>query len=335
MSTAQPFDHFPDSTLTGTYTPDLGEFLNEHPRLGVNLQSMYAYGGGRAEDGSLFVVHRKFLASMTGGLTVMSSQSGSMQMLPGTPYSARGEVRRVRTPEEFRWFEPLMQRIPEDLRLPGEQPLDLTVTNDTLRWDEGNLLNLNGSICATGVKLYCSLEKAGMLYTSQPYAVEGVIDGRRMQGTIFLDAIYFRPHGAEWKETEFYTDRQVFWNLYANQLQDGTTQFGHLVRCTNGMNLVCMVEGDRVIASTDQMEAAFSLDDDGNIDRGEYRVDDIEIAFSGVPDGRMEGHSKARWGGYKSQAGEVRIKGDDRPVKVGFSWMEFFSDRIRSEGLAR
>jgi hypothetical protein len=49
----------------------------------------------------------------------------------------------------------------------------------------------------------------------------------------------------------------------------------------------------------------------------------------------MGGFNKARWGGYRAQGGLTRRQGDDRTLVNGWTWLECFADRIRSEGLVR
>jgi hypothetical protein len=49
----------------------------------------------------------------------------------------------------------------------------------------------------------------------------------------------------------------------------------------------------------------------------------------------MEGHSKARWSGYRAQGGMFKLADDSREVVNGFCWVECFADRIRAEGLVK
>jgi hypothetical protein len=49
----------------------------------------------------------------------------------------------------------------------------------------------------------------------------------------------------------------------------------------------------------------------------------------------MRHFGEARWAGYMSEAGVTRRDGDDRELDMGFTWIEFFPDRIKAEGLTR
>ena len=55
--------------------------------------------------------------------------------------------------------------------------------------------------------------------------------------------------------------------------------------------------------------------------------------FELEPGGQMSQFSAARWGGYRAQAGRISRHGDDRDVKVAFSWGESFMERFREQGV--
>ncbi|MDQ2638299.1 MAG: hypothetical protein M3Y83_15635, partial [Actinomycetota bacterium] len=54
-----------------------------------------------------------------------------------------------------------------------------------------------------------------------------------------------------------------------------------------------------------------------------------EWTFELEDGGKLSEFTAARWGGYRAQAGHTRRSGEDREVKLGFSWLETFGDRIR------
>lgn len=326
---------FGSRSLTATYQPKIADYQFTRPRFGLNLQVSYIYGGLRSESGRFSIVERKFISSMTGGLFIMSNDTGSMELDAGSPRSARGEVRRTQTDEELRWYDCIMQRIPEELKVAEEQPIDLRVTDGHISWNEGNLLDVAGTQPTAGVQFYSPMEGNNFYYVSQCYFVEGTILGERASGPVFLDHIYWDPHGLEWKETPFYTDRQVSWMVFGNKLDDGSVQFGHVVRCTDGLSFVCIAEDDRAAALTDQMDVRMELDADDYVTNAVYDIEGSRWNYREDADGHMEGHSKARWSGYRAQGGQFWRDDDQRKVVNGFTWVECFADRIRAEGLVK
>jgi hypothetical protein len=326
---------FDSRALVGAFDPRISEFRLSEPRFGANLQAMYLYGGMHSESGRFYVVERKFLSSMTGGLFIMSNRNGSMELDPGSPRSGRGEVRRHFSDTELRWSEPIMQRIPEELRVAEEQPLELAVTDEQFRWSEGDLLELSGPMPSVGLQFLAPMDGQTLCYQSQCYWLSGELLGERAEGPIFFDHIFWTPHGSEWKETPMYTDRQVSWTIFGNKLSDGATQFGHLVGMTGGMAVAAIAEDRTPLVTSDRVDLTFELDDDSYVTRAVHEVEGERWVFTEDTDGHMEGHSKARWGEYRAQSGQVRRDGETREVVKGFTWVECFADRIRSEGLVK
>jgi hypothetical protein len=132
-----------------------------------------------------------------------------------------------------------------------------------------------------------------------------------------------------------YTDRQVSWTIFGNKLEDGSTQFGHLVAMTGGMAVAAIAEDRTPLVTSDRVDLQFELDDDSYVTRAVHDVEGQRWIFTEDADGHMEGHSKARWGEYRAQSGQVRLEGESRQVVKGFTWVECFADRIRSEGLVK
>jgi hypothetical protein len=326
---------FDTRALVGAFDPKISEFKLSEPRFGANLQAMYLYGGMHSDSGKFYVVERKFLSSMTGGLFIMSNQGGSMELDPGSPRSGRGEVRREFDDTSMRWHEPIMQRIPEELRVAEEQPLDLRVTDDEFRWSEGNLLDLSGPMPSVGLQFVAPMKGQLLVYQSQCYWLKGTLLGEEAEGPIFFDHIFWTPHGLEWKETPMYTDRQVSWTIFGNKLDDGATQFGHLISMTGGMAVAAIAEDRDPMVLSDRVDLSFELDADSYVTRATHDVEGQRWIFTEDADGHMEGHSKARWGEYRAQSGQVRLEGETREVTKGFTWVECFADRIRAEGLVK
>lgn len=326
---------FDTRALVGAFDPKISEFKFSEPRFGANQQAMYLYGGMHSDSGKFYVVERKFLASMTGGLFIMSNQGGSMELDPGSPRSGRGEVRREFSDTSMRWHEPIMQRIPEELRVAEEQPLDLTITDEEFRWSEGNLLELSGPMPSVGLQFVAPMKGMSLVYQSQCYWLKGTLLGEEAEGPIFYDNIFWTPHGLEWKETPMYTDRQVSWTIFGNKLDDGATQFGHLISMTGGLAVAAIAEDQEPLVLSDRVDLSFELDEDSYVTRATHDVEGQRWTFTEDTDGHMEGHSKARWGEYRAQSGQVRREGESREVTKGFTWVECFADRIRSEGLVK
>lgn len=325
---------FDFKTVVGTFEQNLAQQLPHQHLQGLPLQSQYLYGGFRGKDGSLYVVERKFIGPMTGGLWLMSSQKGNLNLIPGSLRSARGELVRTFTPERRHWTDQLMHKVGTELAPVGEQGLDITIDDKTMTWSEGELLSLKGNLRANPMQFFAPMREESLLYTSAPYWMKGTVMGAEVEGAVFFDHLYW-THGIEWKEYTWYKDIQVAWNVFGNEYDDGSFEWGHIVQGRRGFSACVVVDTTHGVSTSTVRRAEFDLDADNGVGRATHWLGDQAWDFTGDADGRMPQFSKARWGGYFAQGGITRRRGDTRKLVNGWTWLECFADRIRSEGLVR
>jgi hypothetical protein len=310
---------------------DLDENVDLH---GVGQRAIWPYGGLRNEAGDLFVLERKFVHQMTGGLWLMTDKGGgALSLAPKAVHSARGELRREFTSERHIYRDHLMAKL-GDLAPPDEQSFHLEVTDDTLAWAEGELCDLTGRALGPGMSFFGLDRDWPFLYITRAFWMTGTVLGEAVSGIILFDHGYWRDRG-EWKEQPFYTQRQVAWNVFSNQYEDGTHEWGHIVRGTGGIGACMVADADNPITTTGDFVSTFVLDDQDYVSSARYTAGDHAWEFTADPAGRMIHFNKARWAGYRAQSGLMRRVGDTRKVTNGFVWLECFADRIRSEGLAK
>jgi hypothetical protein len=317
------------TNVAGIYEPDLSAIMPHQQLNGMTLQSQYIYGGFTTTAGRTYIVERKFVGPMSGGNYILGNASGSMELLPESGRSAKGEMVREIEPLRRNWKSKGM------LHDSSELPIDLTLTDDHVSWAEGDALELSGPRAAHGVQFFAPARTEPLGYASQCYWVTGTILGEAVEGPVFFDHLYFQ-HGAEWKEYRWYIDLQISWNVFANKFSDGTMEFGHIVRGRQGWSAGVVVEGDRAMAVCTDVRGDFTLDDEGYVTGGAYDLGPAGTwNFTGDSGQQMGAFNKARWGGYRAQGGLTRRQGDDRKLVNGWTWLECFADRIKSEGLVR
>lgn len=315
--------------VAGTYDPDLSLLQPHLTYNGLHLQSQYVYGGFTAESGTKYIVERKFIGPMSGGNYILSNASGSMDLVPESGRSAKGELVRHFEPTKRHWASKGM------LHDSGELPIDLTITDDFLAWTEGDVLQLSGPRPAIGVQFFAPMREDPLAYVSQPYWVTGTVLGEVVEGPVFFDHLYFR-HGVEWKEYTWYTDVQVSWNVFANKYADGSVEFGHIVRGRQDWSAAAVVLGDQDQSRCTEVKGDFVLDDEGYVTAADYDCGaDGVWTFAGDSTQKMAGFNAARWGGYRAQGGLTHRQDDPRKIVNGWTWLECFADRIASEGLVR
>jgi hypothetical protein len=321
-------------TVVGTFKQKLAVQMPYQHLHGLPLQSQYLYGGLRSKDGVLFVVERKFIGPMTGGLWLMSNEKGNLDLIPGSLHSARGELVRKFSPERRQWSDHLMHKVGKELAPVGEQGLDITIDDETIKWSEGELLTLEGQRRTDGCNFFAPMREEPLLYTSTVYWLKGTMMGKDVEGPIFFDHLYWQ-HGIEWKEYTWYKDIQVGWNVFANEFDDGSFEWGQIVHGRGGYAAYIVQDTKYGTCMTNVQGAQFELDADDGVGKASYRIDQNTWDFTGDKDGRMLQFNKARWGGYRAQGGITRRRGDSRKLVNGWTWLECFADRILSEGLVR
>src|SRR5437763_679638 len=143
---------------------------------------------------------------------------------------------------------------------------------------------------------------------------------------VFERKLVHQMTGGLWLMSD--TQRQVAWNVFSNHYDDGTHEWGHIVRGTGGIG-ACMVAGDTAeIAATSDFGSTFTLDDQDYVSAARYAAGGHEWEFTADPAGRMVHFNKARWAGYRAQSGLMRRVGDNRTVTNGLVWLGCFADRI-------
>lgn len=331
MTTPRPFADFDYRTVVGAFTPSVAAMLPTTTYHGLGMQVQYVYGYFSDEDGNSYVVERKFMGSMTGGCYVMSTENGSLGLLPATSRSARGELRRSSSPTQRRWAEPVMQRLGAGVAPAHEQPLTIELTDTEINWDEGDILHVEGRTGALGVQAFAPMPEQPWFYSEVPHRVSGMLLGRPVRGIAILEQGYWSA-GIEPKEFIFYTELERSFNAFGNLLDDGAMQWGMIVNGQRGLSVAVVVEDTdgvgTVLSASNGMTQRYHFDTSGHIEASEVTAGDTVWEFRGDKTGWMDDFAGSRWGGYGSQAGTTTRRGDTRAVEFGYGWFEYFADRI-------
>jgi hypothetical protein len=327
------FGDFDYATVTGAFEPNLADIdpLAEHH--GTVQIIEYVYGFVQGEDGSVYCAEQKFVGSLNSGTFVMTNKGGgSLDVHPITTRTHSGELRRTIEPDLRRWSDPIMARLPKHALREGDLPYLLEVNGRDVVWDQGELLHLEGTCNNLGVQFFALSKEEPLFFTSLPYWVTGTMLGEKVTGLLYFDRVHARA-GKEWKETTLFKDIQVCWHIFGNTYDDGSVEFGKIVKGKRGFNLGVVVEGMDLVASGSTVDSKFQLDEAGFVDSATFAIGEKEWIFTGPDAGKMAEFSASRWANYRAQYGTTRRTGDTRTPESSFTWMESFADRIESEGL--
>lgn len=321
---ASDIGSFQHRALTGSYTPDISVHHPSNTPFGLTEQVVYFYGGWREDDGTLHVFERKFIGPMTAGLWLMNARGGAVTIEPDSAKTVRGEVKREYADDRVLLHGAMMEKVGD-----SGGAFKFEATPGKFEWREGDLLSLDGTLVGPGVQIYAPDEHEPILYISELYKVRGDVLGDGVEGFVFWDHAYW-PSGYDWKEFRVFKDLQLGWQAFANEYDDGTIEWGHLCIGRDGFNFTGVGDQNGAVVMDSGVTGGIDLGDDDWAERARWRASSgEEWTFELEDGGKLSEFTAARWGGYRAQAGHTRRTGDDREVRLGFSWLETFGDRIR------
>lgn len=329
MTSAPAIGDLDFATSVSCYEPNLAMHLPTARPFGLTEQSTYLYGGWRDASGALHIVERKFCGPMTAGLWMMTNRSGKVSLAPESLNTVRGEVKREYSDSEHRLHGSLLGKAGGA----PEEGLDYRLTPGAMHWREGTILELDGSLVGPGIQIGSLDHDQPFFYTSELYKVTGKVLGEEVEGFVFLDHGYW-PHGQDWKEWRIFNGTQLSWSAFATEFADGHVEWGQVAIGRQKFNFVSVADENGPVVMDVDTVGGVDPDPDDWAERIGYQANDGRTwVFELEPGGQMSQFSAARWGGYRAQAGRISRHGDDRDVKVAFSWGESFMERFRDEGV--
>jgi hypothetical protein len=271
------------------------------------------------------VFERKFIGPMTAGLWLMKALDGSVEIDEVSAETVRGEVKRSYGDDEYVLQGQMMEKIGK-----GGLSYRFALRAGEFHWTEGDdVLALEGKLVGPGVQIFAPDVDEPMLYISELYKVTGTVKGDQVEGFVFLDHAYWAP-GHDWKEYRVFKDLQLGWQAFANEYADGSIEWGHLCLGRHGFNFTAVGSADGAVSCDSTVTSGLDLGEDDYCTRQTWRASNGDRWVFEL-EAPLSGFTKARWGGYRAQAGHTHRVGDDREVRLGFSWLETFGDRLRED----
>jgi hypothetical protein len=311
--------------ITASYDPDLTIHRPWNTPFGLTEQVTYLYGGWREADGTLHVFERKFIGPMTAGLWLMKIQDGAVEINEVSIETVRGEVKRTYGEDEYVLQGQMMEKVGK-----GGLTYKFALRAGEFTWTEGDdVLALDGKLVGPGIQIYAPDADEPILYISELYKVTGTVTGQEVEGFVFLDHAYWAA-GYDWKEYRVFKDLQLGWQAFANEYEDGSVEWGHLCLGRHGFNFTGVGSADGAVSCDSTITSGLDLGEEDWCTRQTWR-DSAGKRWIFELEAPLTAFTKARWGGYCAQAGHTHRVGDPRKVKVGFSWLETFGDRIRED----
>lgn len=329
------FEHQP---LVGFFRPEVDQGAVTEQYFGLVLEGTWFYGILRTESGRSYAMLRKAVGYTTRDIAIMASDDVGLRADPRSRQASIGgkvarrleggyDVTSGGTPGRGAHFE-------------------VRLGNDDFAWSEtgteGPMLQISGALAAPGFQVYVpwrnTEDEAGatgapgaLFYTSTLYLAEGTMFGEPVRGFFAVDQSYL-PHGVDWNNSAIWNRLQGGWNVFANEYDDGTVEFGHMSIGADRFRFAAVAGPGGTTVDSLAVEAKIEWRDEEFVDRIEFEVGDGRPwEFVTDPNGTMVEFSAAR-PGWSGHAGVLRRVDETRAIVRHWAWQEVFPARVQGDG---
>jgi hypothetical protein len=324
------FDHQP---LVGFFRPEADQHLLHKSYFGLPLEGTYFYGIMRTEENEEFAFIRKAITYTTRDISIMAAEDTGLRVHATSAQGAKGcKVERGYVDGRETFAGGLSRGANFEVQL-GDQ--------DFLWREQGSedaLLAISGTLAAPGFQVYVPWrtaegeggelgESGACFYTSTPYLAEGTMLGKRVIGFFAVDHSYL-PNGVGWNNSAIWMRLQGGWNVFANEYEDGSIEWGHMSIGADRFRFVAVSSANSVLVNSPSVQEKIEWRDEEFVDRITFDVGDGQPwEFVTDPNGKMLDFSAAR-PGWSGHTGVIRRIGETRKLKRHWAWQEVFPARV-------
>ncbi|MCX2930598.1 hypothetical protein ORI20_09945 [Mycobacterium sp. CVI_P3] len=325
---------FEHQALVGFFLPEADQHLLHQSYFGLPLEGTYFYGVMHTDDGAEYAFIRKAITYTTRDISIMAADGTGLRVHPSSIQGARG------CKVERELFEGRESFVGGSSRGANFQ---VRLGDGDFTWREQGagecLLDIGGTLAAPGFQVFVPWRtKAGeggepgavgaCFYTSTPYLAEGTMLGKRVTGFFAVDHSYL-PNGVGWNNSAIWMRLQGGWNVFANEYEDGSIEWGHMSIGADRFRFVAVSSADSVLVNSASVNAEITWRDDEFVDRITFDVGDGQPwEFVTDLNGKMVDFSAAR-PGWSGHTGVIRRVGETRVLKRHWAWQEVFPERVR------
>jgi hypothetical protein len=183
---------------------------------------------------------------------------------------------------------------------------------ESLSYQEQDLLDLSGPSLKPGLQWYVPGRDLGIYYTSQTFAMDGFILGKKVSGYLFIEQAYMAEGAVLYALKDVLVGEKIHltWYSWANEYDNGDKEFGHFIVGHDRMGIAIASNNEGIILQSSIVRAEIDRNADGYwSDRVRLDVDgeaweviqpaDLRLLPTGhLPNGQQEG--------YVQKVGETR-----------------------------
>jgi hypothetical protein len=273
---------FPYQPVLGAHRSDPAEVANDREWFGLPWSALFLYGSVRDDDGELYTVLRRPIASGGGRerFFLQSTLGGESNLR--VHRASRGSARNTGFIRSVTDGTMRLDSCPDE---PG-MPFSVELTATSLEWIERDVMTLHGTLVDPGLHWHLPHGDEGYYYVSQIYEIEGEIFGRRVSGFIGVDDMYM--HGQIY-QGDLLIGKQlhISWFTWATRYTDGSLDAGHFMLGHDGMRFALLCDEKGRVTRTTDVDGSVVLTDDVWPERIEVNAAGTSWEFLPDPRGRM------------------------------------------------
>lgn len=223
------FGDFVNRVLVGAYDSSHEHLWPENRFRDLPQSATWLWGSLYAEDDSIYVMTRESPPRASSALLLYASPNRKAigaNIHPAAFKAYRGPMLAEQTNKGLRWRS-------VDYGFLGESSLVIEVSGKDFKWYEKDILQLEGKMTDKTLQIYEPGAEAndGFCYCSQYMRVRGTILGKKVDGWLGYDSIYFKA-GVSYPSSHL-AHRGVepgvnlAWPSFANEYTDGSHEYGY------------------------------------------------------------------------------------------------------------
>jgi hypothetical protein len=311
--------NFSYRSVVSTYDFDVRDAFVDKTYFGLPLLGAYFYSSFVDSEGNTLAPMRKCTAEMSSGLQMQTNVERENLEVDQDAYlrSQRGVGIR------WAWDGDDAFTIRAS-KSPHGEDVDLRVTNDSIAWREGDMVDVRGRLLG-GYQWYTPTrdEAGGNYYASAMFRAQGVVLGREVDGIIGFDELY-GPQGQVFQTGPLFNAIELAWVSFANCYENGDYEVGCCCLGAEhwGFSVINDQDGERIAVS--DIEADVTLTDTLYVAEATYHLPGEDWRFVANERAEMRSLAAAREDKYHGQGGVIRRVGDERVPVLSRAWIESF-----------
>jgi hypothetical protein len=298
-------------TISYTHSPRLMEYFRTYSPHGLAFQSIWLVANVMDQDGQKYNLMRE--CKTTDSTLALASLEKPGLNSQAVPLFNPNELFLGRIFYEMDEKDGFVTLRP----FPSGEAFQVEIRPQQLAWKDANgRIDLDFKALGPALEYYCPGQFEDNMYRSEPFWVEGKVNGKAVNGFGVIDMAW-GPLGSGFLQSKIYKILEENWIIWLNVYEDGSKECGVYVDGIDQFQACYFNKnGQAKVTQNNKLTVSHTLD--GFIKGATLRMD--EHTFEYISESRVM--QMASWVSWASGR-VINLKESRKPVKT-FAWFEFF-----------